>query len=63
MASITISNLRPAGSDLFSDSESFMSSLSEEDLAIQGGITPTTYFTIGLGAAALGYMMGRGARR
>ena len=40
MAKITISNLPPAGYDLFSDSESFMSNLSEAELAVQGGGTP-----------------------
>lgn len=40
MASIIISNLHPAGSDLFSDSESYLKELSEEDLGIQGGIWP-----------------------
>jgi hypothetical protein len=37
MATITISDLRPAGYDLLSDSESFLSNLSEEELSIQGG--------------------------
>ena len=38
MADIKISNL--SGNDLFSDSESFMSNLSEEELTVQGGLTP-----------------------
>jgi hypothetical protein len=37
MATIAISDLRPAGYDLFSDSESFLSNLSEEELDMQGG--------------------------
>lgn len=37
MATINISNLRPTGSDLFSDPESFMNYLSEKELSIQGG--------------------------
>lgn len=37
MATIAILNLRPAGYDLLSDSQSFMSNLSEE-LSIQGGL-------------------------
>jgi hypothetical protein len=40
MATITISNLSPAGSDLFSDSESYLYELSGEEASIQGGITP-----------------------
>lgn len=41
MASITISNLRPAGADLFQDSESFLNELTDEELkATHGGITP-----------------------
>ncbi len=38
MATIQISDLRPAGYDLLSDSESFLSNLSEEELSVQGGI-------------------------
>ena len=38
MASINISELRPVGSDLFSDSESYISELSEGELGIQGGL-------------------------
>ncbi len=34
MASIAIYDLRPAGYDLLSDTESFMSNLSEEELGI-----------------------------
>jgi Ca2+/Na+ antiporter len=37
MAYITISDLRPAGSDLFVDSESFMSELTDDELGLQGG--------------------------
>ena len=41
MASIKISELHPAGSDLFSDSESYMNELSEGEIGgIQGGMTP-----------------------
>ena len=40
MANITISDLRPAGFDLFSSSESFMTELNEEEINIKGGITP-----------------------
>jgi hypothetical protein len=41
MANIAISDLRPAGYDLFSDTESFLINLSEEELCIQGGILTT----------------------
>ena len=41
MASIAIYDLRPAGYDLLSDTESFMSNLSEEELSIQGGLIST----------------------
>jgi hypothetical protein len=32
MANITVSDLRPAGSDLFADSESFMQELTEQEI-------------------------------
>ncbi len=38
MANIKIDNI--SGSDLFNDSESFMSNLSEEELTVKGGLTP-----------------------
>lgn len=37
MANINIYDLQPAGFGLFSDSESYMRELSENELAIQGG--------------------------
>lgn len=37
MASIIISDLSPAGFDLFSDSESYLMSLTDDELGIQGG--------------------------
>lgn len=37
MATIAISDLRPAGYNLLSDSESFLSNLSDEKIYIQGG--------------------------
>ncbi len=37
IATLVISDLRPAGYDLLSDSESFLSNLSEEGLSVQGG--------------------------
>lgn len=41
MATIAISDLRPAGAELFMDSESYMKDLSEAELGIEGGATPT----------------------
>ncbi len=41
MASIAIYDLRPAGYDLLSDTESFMSNLSEEELKVHAGIRYT----------------------
>ncbi|MEQ9481500.1 hypothetical protein [Coleofasciculus sp. F4-SAH-05] len=40
MSTITIYDLRPTGSELFSDSESYMKDLTEEEIDIQGGLTP-----------------------
>ena len=40
MASINVSDLKPEGYNLFSDSESYMTDLSENELAIQGGLSP-----------------------
>jgi hypothetical protein len=40
MASIKISDLHVAGSDLFSASESYMNEVSEGELNIRGGILP-----------------------
>jgi hypothetical protein len=38
MAKITISDIRPAGSDLFMDSESYLHDVtSEDELAMMGG--------------------------
>jgi hypothetical protein len=38
MASITISELRPTGYELFSDSETFMTDLVDSELDIMGGL-------------------------
>jgi len=48
MSTINISDLRPTGSELFSDSESYMGELSEHELSVQGGGSPLTL----IGAAA-----------
>lgn len=37
MASIKISELRPAGFELFQDSESFLNELGDRELAVSGG--------------------------
>ncbi len=39
MASIKISELRPAGSELFQDSESFLQELGAQEMGITGGFT------------------------
>lgn len=58
MACIKIYDLRPAGFDLFVDSESFLNDLNERDLAsTNGGATPATVTLIG--AAWLGYSIGK----
>ncbi len=47
MATIKVSDLRPAGYDLFSDSESYMHELSDSDLDnIAGGFIWWTTITI-----------------
>ncbi|MBE9180625.1 hypothetical protein IQ268_18865 [Oculatella sp. LEGE 06141] len=60
MAYITISDLRPAGADLFMDSENFLSELSDGELSVYGGATPTIVpasaaacFKISLGVTAV----------
>ena len=46
MASIKISDLHPAGSELFMDSESFLSDLSDVELSeTMGGFSPLTVTT------------------
>jgi lactobin A/cerein 7B family class IIb bacteriocin len=55
MANITISNLRPAGADLFDSSESYLQELSDMELVdTNGGITPAAV----VGAFALGLALG-----
>jgi hypothetical protein len=53
MANITISELRPAGADLFSDSESYLMDLSGEELSLEGGLplTVTTSSKVCIGGA------------
>jgi hypothetical protein len=60
MAKINVSNLHPVGFDLFSDSENYMSELSEREFdSINGGATPTTASPA---AAAVAQSTGRCAR-
>ena len=42
MATIQINSLTPAGSDLFSDDESYLKELSDSDLNAQGGVAAST---------------------
>ena len=52
MATINISDLRPTGSDLFSDSEGYMNYLDESEFdGVYGGATPIATFYVGLYAA------------
>lgn len=44
MAAIAIADLRPVGAELLCDRESFMDELSEGELSIQGGITPSAFW-------------------
>ncbi|MGD1699135.1 hypothetical protein [Dapis sp. BLCC M229] len=57
MANIAISELNPVGFDLFSDSESYMVDLSDNELTTSGGISPVAVavgtVALGFGAAAL----------
>ncbi|MEH2205416.1 MAG: hypothetical protein V7K53_15260 [Nostoc sp.] len=62
MANILISELRPAGAELFYGSESFMNDLTDSELDItKGGMTPVftagviVGFTVGLAVSAVLY--------
>lgn len=47
MTTITINELRPAGTMFFTDSESFLNDLSDDALAdINGGATPAITYTV-----------------
>lgn len=52
MSTIAISDLCPVGSDLFFDSESYMKYLSDEELSIQGGASPSASTTIATSSPA-----------
>ncbi|WP_189523354.1 hypothetical protein [Nostoc sp. PA-18-2419] len=52
MANIAISNLRPAGADLFDGSESFMNDLTDSELDMtKGGLTPAFFAGVAVGIA------------
>ncbi len=63
MSTITISELRPTGSDLLSDSESFLNELSEEEAyQTHGGIVSTPWCVVGsvVAVTVVAYAVGAG---
>lgn len=58
MANIKISDLRPAGLNLFSDSEGYLNELSENEQNIQGGIFFSPIIAT-VGAFGVGVTIGR----
>lgn len=49
MASIKISDIHPAGSELFVDSESFMNDLADQELsATNGGLSPVVIWGVAI---------------
>jgi hypothetical protein len=65
MATITISELRPVGSSFFSDPETFMDVLSENEVGgVNGGLSPVVVYTVAInswwfvGASAAGLSIG-----
>lgn len=63
MAKIAISDLRPTGYGLFSDSESYMTELTEDELGLQGGgistVTVSSKPCLVASAGAASYIKGR----
>ncbi|WP_138498531.1 hypothetical protein [Nostoc sp. PA-18-2419] len=58
MANIAISNLRPAGADLFDSSESFMNDLTDSELDMtKGGLTPAVFFAGVAAGIAITYLL------
>ncbi|MEH1909627.1 MAG: hypothetical protein V7L05_05485 [Nostoc sp.] len=53
MASIKISELRPAGSELFQDSESFLQELGAQEMGITGGFTAANSIANTLGNSSV----------
>jgi hypothetical protein len=61
MASITISDLRPAGTDLFQDSESFLHELTEQEVGdVLGGLLGRFDWSILLCHITIGHGNGNG---
>ncbi len=59
MATINISDIRPAGYDLFSDDDKYMSDLNNDELnRVVGGTEPIS--AIAIGAIAFGAVVGSG---
>ncbi|WP_033336100.1 hypothetical protein [Scytonema hofmannii] len=59
MANIEISNLLPAGSELFQDSESFLNEMTEREIEdIKGGLLGGLLGGIGLGIPTLDILTG-----
>jgi hypothetical protein len=57
MASIKLNDLSPAGSDLFADSESYLSDLTEDDLEVHGGAISTPICAVVVIVAYTGAMI------
>lgn len=58
MANITISNLQPAGLNLFSDTEGYLNDLTDAEQNIQGGLAPLWVLgavTATIGAFSVGF--------
>jgi hypothetical protein len=59
MASIKISELRPAGSELFQDSESFLNELGDRDMLLSGSggsdnnVSVISQYTVSIGISIL----------
>lgn len=63
MASICIGNIKPAGSSLFIDEESFLNEISDEQTGLaHGGFTIFALIALGVASGGLGYAMGRNDR-
>jgi hypothetical protein len=59
MASIKISELRPAGSELFQDSESYLNELNEKEMIVTGGsgsdnnVSVISQYTVSVGVSII----------
>ena len=54
MAVIKISELRPAGSELFQDSESFLNELNDQEMSVSGGYGDTVASVISQATVSVG---------